>query len=287
MHNTAKLILFAFFCILGITTITSCDQIDYRTAQELPGPIDPNDTTAPKDSSVILTKRVLLFDFTGHTCGNCPTGHDEAKNLQAYYPGKIIVIGIHCSFFAEPLNRPDSVYAADYRTPAGNELDTYYEAGNAGLPRGVFNGIKSTISTPTAWSSKIVAELAKPALVGMSATISGGNLKIRVTQPEASTRPLLLTVYTLRDSITSWQKDYRRSGSAQNIPNYVHKHVLRARPVQVPNFVSTGFKGNKQATYAITFSDNSKPWRNHAVATLSDASSGEVFQVAEAVASPL
>ena len=49
---------------------TSCDVIDNPIQEG--GPIDPPDTAT-------FTKNVLLEDYTGHTCGQCPCSSRHSR----------------------------------------------------------------------------------------------------------------------------------------------------------------------------------------------------------------
>ena len=59
-----------------------CDKID---APYLEKPVI-NDTT---DTNTYVQK-VLIEDFTGHRCGNCPRAHEALKALEDLYGSKIV-----------------------------------------------------------------------------------------------------------------------------------------------------------------------------------------------------
>jgi thiol-disulfide isomerase/thioredoxin len=43
-----------------------------------------------------VTRRVLLEDFTGHTCNNCPAAAVIAEGLQTFYgEDQLILVGVH------------------------------------------------------------------------------------------------------------------------------------------------------------------------------------------------
>jgi len=45
---------------------------------------------------------VLLEEFTGKGCTNCPKGSREIENLLAIYDSNLVVVSIHAGFFANP-----------------------------------------------------------------------------------------------------------------------------------------------------------------------------------------
>ena len=47
----------------------------------------------PDTESVV--KNVLLEDFTGQRCVNCPRGSEVIEQLQEAYPERLIAVGIH------------------------------------------------------------------------------------------------------------------------------------------------------------------------------------------------
>ena len=73
-----------------IITISACDKIE--------GPYIIN-----SDSYVNPDKKVLVEDFTGHLCPNCPDAARELEAIHDIYPGQIISMAIHVSkSFARP-----------------------------------------------------------------------------------------------------------------------------------------------------------------------------------------
>ncbi len=47
-------------------------------------------------------RNLVLEEFTGIHCGNCPGGHKEAKSLAEEYPGRVVLISIHEGSYAVP-----------------------------------------------------------------------------------------------------------------------------------------------------------------------------------------
>ena len=54
-----------------------------------------------------VTKRnVLIEEFTGRKCINCPIGHIEAKAIEEAYPGRVWSINLHGGYYSS-LDYPD------------------------------------------------------------------------------------------------------------------------------------------------------------------------------------
>ena len=65
-------------------------------------------------------KRILLEDYTGHTCTNCPAAAVIAKQLEDDNVGKVIVASVHASPSGtfQAVQLPE--FVADFQTTAGN-----------------------------------------------------------------------------------------------------------------------------------------------------------------------
>lgn len=121
-----NLIPVVFFVIL---IFSACDFItDVYKPQPPPPP--------PTDS----TRRILLEDYTGHFCNNCPSAASEADSIQHKYPDRVIVMGVHVNKgFAAPHKNDE--FKADFRTVAGNTYDeeNNFNMSKGGLPKGMIN----------------------------------------------------------------------------------------------------------------------------------------------------
>ena len=76
-----------------------------------------------------LTQKVLLEDFTGQFCGNCPAAGIMAHTLKQQYGERLVVLEAHVTtYFAGP--KADPKYATDFRVPQVSD-----ERGKRGPPR--------------------------------------------------------------------------------------------------------------------------------------------------------
>ena len=91
-------------------------------------------TIAPTPNSTV--KKVLLEEFTGVRCVNCPQAQTEIKNLQSegVYGDNLIAISYHAGFFSNPYNESQF----DLRTTEGEEILNFLET-PLGFPSGVVN----------------------------------------------------------------------------------------------------------------------------------------------------
>jgi hypothetical protein len=102
---------------------------------------------------------ILLEEFTGKGCTNCPKGSREIDNLLAQFPNNLVVVSLHAGFFANPQFFPLGQY--DLRTDEGEFIFDYLGP-NLGYPAGVVNRIpvngEMQISL-NQWASAITREL--------------------------------------------------------------------------------------------------------------------------------
>ena len=224
-----KYIIATLFGIL-LFNITSCDIIE--------GPYLIDNNTNPVDTNTFV-KKVLIEDFTGHRCPNCPAAAEELVSLQDFYGDRVIGIAIHPSSpaFSTPSPLTTSSYAYDFRTQFGDDIDNIFEITTVGLPRGMVN--RTGFDTQhqlgkDEWSSIVQTELEKAPIFGitLSSNVSNGNGTISITA-EALTNINLdkkekiedynIVICLTEKNIVQWQKD----NTAGDIEDYEHNHVLR------------------------------------------------------------
>tara|TARA_B110000211_G_C14068965_1_gene549029 strand:- start:67 stop:1005 length:939 start_codon:yes stop_codon:yes gene_type:complete len=224
-----KYIIATLFGIL-LFNITSCDIIE--------GPYLIDNNTNPVDTNTFV-KKVLIEDFTGHRCPNCPAAAEELVSLQDFYGDRVIGIAIHPSSpaFSTPSPLTASSYIYDFRTQFGDDIDNIFEITTIGLPRGMVN--RTGFDTQhqlgkDEWSSIVQTELEKAPIFGitLSSNVSNGNGTISITA-EALTNINLdkkekiedynIVICLTEKNIVQWQKD----NTAGDIEDYEHNHVLR------------------------------------------------------------
>ncbi|MGY8950156.1 MAG: Omp28-related outer membrane protein [Flavobacteriales bacterium] len=224
-----KYIIATLFGIL-LFNITSCDIIE--------GPYLIDNNTNPVDTNTFV-KKVLIEDFTGHRCPNCPAAAEELVSLQDFYGDRVIGIAIHPSSpaFSTPSPLTTSSYTYDFRTQFGDDIDNIFEITTVGLPRGMVN--RTGFDTQhqlgkDEWSSIVQTELEKAPIFGitLSSNVSNGNGTISITA-EALTNINLdkkekiedynIVICLTEKNIVQWQKD----NTAGDIEDYEHNHVLR------------------------------------------------------------
>ena len=117
---------------------SSCNKIKAPYALAKHGHI--TDTVVDWEDTVSPIKRVLLEDYTGHECPNCPAAATIAHSQEAYYHGKLIILAVHAGYYALP---GTGEFAADFRTTAGEAWNTDFQVSaypSGMIDRKEFNG---------------------------------------------------------------------------------------------------------------------------------------------------
>lgn len=173
---------------------------------------------------VTVERGVLIEDFTGQACINCPYATDEIHELQQHYGNKVVAVGIHSGRFAKrpPLyKRPYPLWTADG--------DTYYNFWNiSSQPKGIINRTGGE-QLYQAWASLVEQSLQNKSNLAIDVTntydAATSTLKIstKLTAMPESTVEGKLQLWLIQDGITAVQ--YFPNGVIDE--EYTHNHVFR------------------------------------------------------------
>jgi hypothetical protein len=308
-----KHIFALFISILLITS--SCDNVENPYP-----PVNANaGDTSTCDTAVfpVITnhiRKVLIEDFTGHTCGNCPKAAAELKYCDSIYAGQIIPVAIHVGYFAEPCpphalpaGAPAGSFSADYRTTVGDDYNSTFQAGLLGLPQGMINrknfdatNFTHFVNYPShGWTNFVGTFISTPPVAEIQ-IINDFDASTKKVCSSIKTEFLSnmngnykLVVLLTQDSIVDWQVDYRYTPDV--IQNYTHRHALRdAINSAWGDDIANGAVISGQSTirkYAYNIPADYKGVPTHAehmhiVAYIYDAATYEVLQAEEAKVIP-
>jgi len=206
--------------LIAAIIIQSCDKVD----------------PPYKKDAVVLSgeRKVLVEEFTGHKCGNCPRAAKALQDLKALYGDNLIIISIHAGSFATVFPPAAGFYFYDFRNPVSTAL--YTDFGINTNPAGMVNRQEingSPILSSTKWAEEINSVLTATDPVPVKMTISNDydsftrQLQTSVTTEYYSTLSgsYKLCVFMVEDSIVNWQTDY--DVQPNDVPDYVHRDVLR------------------------------------------------------------
>jgi len=274
-----KKLFIVIIAVLTTASFYSCDKIEApymiindkeEVTVDFPA-LDPNS----------VYRKILIEEFTGHRCPNCPRGHERLETLQAAYGDTLVPIAIHATTLATPTTE----FPADFRTDAGNELTSYYNID--GIPAAVINrtmvagGLGVTLWTPKLKQADRTV-YAGIQLINQFGVNDPDVLKVnaKVTMLADYPRPLRLALYLVEDGIISPQMY-----DTEIIEDYEHNHLLRAALNGTFGQTITDdgkMQNNTAYTYAksISFAGNSwNPDNCYVIAMLYDKEENAVIQV--------
>lgn len=172
----------------------------------------------------LVRKKVLLEDYTGVRCINCPAAAQVALDLQEDYPGRLIVLGVHAGYLAQPVGT-----FPDFTTDEGDEWYSFF--GFDVNPIGTVNRIpySGNIGVNSGqWGSAVIAELDKDPVVAIklfntyNPDTRALNVKVNLRKLVDIDDDLSLVVCLMEDNIVG--KQVTTSGLVED---YVHRHVFR------------------------------------------------------------
>ncbi len=167
---------------------------------------------------VTAQRTVLLEEFTGQNCRNCPAAHEVIKSLLAQYGDALISVSIHGGGFGVPVANNGLMQ------PEGNEYVNYW--GVESFPSAVVNRMGG-VQKVDAWSASIRSLVGQSASLNMAVeahpSADGKQIDITTTLNPQSDLQGKLQLWITEDGIVKRQID-----NGVNIPDYVHNHVYRA-----------------------------------------------------------
>ncbi len=240
-------------------------------------------------------KVVLLEDYTGHTCLNCPAATKIADGLKKKYPEQVIVVAIHAGGYAAYKRPP---FTQNFTTEAGDFYDGTkgFTVSALGNPNGLVNRkdypIKKQVKNKDQWGPEISALLSKPVEADLqlmseyNSSTGKACIFVQYKLPPTLTGNYKLTVMLTQDSIIGPQVD----GNANNIiQNYVFNDMLRANINLNGTWGDDISVGNgawtlKKYEYTVQSAYNNivcEPEHCHVVAFIYDNADYRILQAAE------
>lgn len=185
------------------------------------------------------SRNVLLTDFTGQNCVNCPEGHEILDKIVEQYnsdptTGDVIAVSVHCGDFGIPVERTnfdkDNV---GLMTAEGQALCDFY--GITLFPMGSVD-----FGQPIdrfSWGAAVRTALGQETIVTIpeaTATLNSANNEIEIKASVLATEDMNAQVqfWIVEDGIVARQKD----ANGTVMKDYVHNNVFRAQ-------VFPGYKG--------------------------------------------
>lgn len=211
-----------FFAVFMLSVFSGCDIIE---------PPYTTDHSQDNGNGGEQVRKVLLEEFTGHHCPNCPEGSAMAKDLQSYYGDRLVIMSIHAGWFARVT--PDA-FNYDFTTPEGDAFYDFF--GISQNPIGMVNRKPyeaSLLLTPAAWAEAIEdiihqepefnIQIASQPITGQASFAVDVDVAALINSDET----FYLSAFIIEDYIIKPQKTNNPEYPDGVIPDYAHMHVLR------------------------------------------------------------
>ncbi len=216
-----------FFSAALATTLlfSSCEEIGPTI--DLTGKTTVDTTYVATQIEAPQQKNVLLEEFTGVKCINCPAGHELIENLKGQYGQRLLVVSAHSDFLASPYDGDPDLRNEDAED-LENLLGPLLAKPSAAIDRVLFSGESSKLVLTQKWASFVDQQINSTTPVNIHIETSfksnGRDLDAVVTihYTEEESAENKLTVMLLEDNIVTLQLDHPGIDS-----NYVQNRVLR------------------------------------------------------------
>ena len=219
------------FTIFAMTVLfVACDVVpenDRLTGVEL----------APSD------RTVLLVEFTGNRCVNCPGAAMVAHDMLEIIPENIVVVGMHPAgiVYTNPMDPNIDLSSEE----AMEYLKFYGGSQSTGLPVGVVNGRQfdnTYLQGSSKWTAQVFAqrEIAPDCLIELSHLADEANHTVTATlKPRKDIKSASLVFWLVESNIVGPQsidatlvESYQKANpnaviNHGTVTNYVHNHVFR------------------------------------------------------------
>ena len=228
--------------------LTACDEVD--SDKRFIGPVVPE-----------ARKNVLIEDFTGQKCVNCPSAAGMAASLQQLYGAEhVVAVSIHGGSLSRD-EATDKFGLANATSKAYNE-----HWGVSQWPSGMIDRTGG-LQGPDKWAAAVLTRIIQQpaaelniANIAYDAASKTLNLDVSVTANESVTGRL--QVWLTESGVV--QQQYMPDGTKNN--QYVHNHVLRASvndPYGDPLTLAASATDTKHYTYTlpdVSALRNNTPW---------------------------
>lgn len=268
--------------LIYLLLFSGCDEVE--------PPYKQNITFNNKDT----VRNVILEEYTGHLCVNCPSAAAQIHDLKQIYGENMIVISVHAGFFAQTQSAP---FDYDFTTTTGDAWNNQFDIQSN--PMGIISRVNSggkykrNVSEWSFYVDSVINETPK-LLMDLSTSYNTSNSEVQIDIEGTALKNLSgdynLSVVITEDSIIKPQKNNDTLlGPTPEILDYTHMHVLRGS-VNGP-WGESYFTGPisaeaplPQKQYKFQLDAEYKPEHCHVVAFIyrSDNTNGNEYEIIQA-----
>ena len=204
---------------------------------------------------------VLIEDYTGHTCVNCPTAADIAHSIHENNPTRVFVASMHTgpgSLSFQSANPSSSKYYTDHTNTDGIAYGEEFKSGFGfyGNPQGTVNRSKGDgemFALSGVWQSRTDNILNNndlkvniQSVFNYYSEINGGYLHVEIENKSSASIDMNTVVYVIQDSLIDWQKMPDNSDQEFYIHRDKHLGSIDGNAFGVPTFTAENESGDKK-----------------------------------------
>jgi thiol-disulfide isomerase/thioredoxin len=265
------------------------------SCKEKAPPINFGNVSGGGDTTYVLTTvpaadahNILIEEFTGQSCSNCPAAHTDLENLSNQYPGRLNIIGLYITNFSQ--TTPPNGATHDFRDSLAAVVGNVIYGGIGSMPGGGVDRIlmptdATILLSRGTWPSAIAQQVNVVDSVNLAvksvynAAAGTSDITYTVTYVKPVSYPNAINIAVVEDSITDLQEF---PGTVQS---YLYTNVFRSFVTAVP--YGDAFLGNMatkeagrvwQHTYHYTLKQGAVAEHCRVIAYITNTANNKVMQ---------
>lgn len=223
-----------FACGAVLLGLTACEEYGSKNIDFGPGVLAGEDTTYKVNNvSQAQEKRVLVEEFTGVSCSNCPDAATVLKSIVDANGDKVVVIGYHPTNngFTKLIDEHGYKSEYDFRQAKAEELGNSIFGGIPGMPIAVIGRqyVNNNYFVGRGEWSKLIEDrlkLTTPVNISITSSVDEGANEalaiVRIEYTENVSQKHNLHVAVIENDIIDAQKSV-----SEIFSDYKHEHVFR------------------------------------------------------------
>ena len=220
------------------------------SCKEKSAPIDLLPAPDKIDTTYLLSSlpktdahQVLIENFTGATCSNCPGAHEIIHSIDSQYAGKINVLNLFVTDFSQTLPPIGAVY--DFRSAQATSIETSVFGQLPGMPIASIDRSPTGLITnplfshPGSWPSIVASRVGSNDNLNLavsstySASTGKASIHVKVTYLQPVSFKQNLSIAIVEDSFIDKQEYFDGVGTG-TYPAYHFNDVFREMVTSVP-----------------------------------------------------
>lgn len=216
---------------ISMLILQSCEEkgvkIDFGNAGS-------SDTSYVAAIETAQPRNILIEEFTGASCTNCPAGHEAVNSIISNNPGRIVAVAYHTFNGGSVFKPVENVSIYDFRDTAATDIGKFIYGGISTIPIAGIDRVPLSGSTDLRidrnfWPSEVSTRLPITSPVNITLTSKYNNsnnevtIVVKVAYTQAVSKKQSLSIGVLESGIVDAQ-DFPLDSLAKN---YVHNHIFR------------------------------------------------------------